>query len=1244
MAALILDLAPTEARDGWQAAWSLNGQPILPSFPVTGPAARAMTSLGQRFLELFEQGVRPLTDPNTLQGIGRQLFETFFQSIWATVQPPGHAGPQTLLIRSQDPQILNLPWELVELAPGLPLGCDAAWSLRRTPLDRLAADRPLEPGPLRILLMTAAPTDQAQLDYEREEDTLLRATGKLRQGVILHFAETGGLDELATLVAEFRPHVVHLTGHGKVTGGHGTFAFEDERGRTDSKDVEELVAQVVRGSTVRCVVLNGCQTAQAAVAGLCQGLVTAGVPLAVGWSASVADDRATAFVETFYNFLLRSDPVPAAATHAREALRRKGQVRHATGQLQDATFALPQVYCSSAGSSLFDASAPSKPYTGPRTEPVLLGDGIKGLREGFVGRRRQLQQLVPAFRDGETTFAVITGLGGAGKSTLATRAANHLERAGFRILPVCTATGSSPAECARGTLVKLIDTLDNAFLKEGRKDLHQFLTDKDLPQERRLQLAIDGLDELRLALVIDNFEDALDLETRRIADPELVGLYTYLAAHLTRGSRVLVTCRYLPAETPADLVTIQHLPLPDLEEYNFRKFLRRDPVVEDRMRRGDLSEEMVGKLYRTLGGTPGFLDNVRRILRTAAADDLTEDLDAITAGEDQEGETPGPLREQQEHYYQRLVATRLYAALAPEAQTVAARLALSELPLPLDAVRLISLLNDDQARRSVEEGVAYGLLQEFREANLPTLYHPPGLLRAWLRGGGRLPQPDGQHVHAQLATFWRSCFEGNGEAQLRVSLEAELLACRLHAQRASDGTTFQWATVRLARLLQRQAEFRLALELLAEIPDGERTTDCLLALVSVEDSLAEWHLARKHLARALATQKDDTAEKALTLHNLASIDLNEGAYPAAREKLEQSQRIDQAIGDRAGEAATWHSLASIDLREGAYSAAREKLEQSLRIMQAIGHRAGEAATWHQLATIDLHEGAYPAARQKLEQSLRINQAIGDRAGEAATWHELATIDVNEGAYPAARQKFEQALRMRQAIGDRAGEAATWHNLAMIDLNEGAYPAARQKLERSLRINRAIGDRAAEAAAWHGLASIDLNEGAYPAARQKFEQALRMRQAIGDRAGEAPTWHNLASIDLREGAYSAARQKFEQALRMRQAIRDRAGEAVTWAQLGFLAIQTDQAPRGVRLVALCYLIDQAIGHGDTNRAFRHLSAACHQLGYDQDQLDAMLAEAANAYQSDRGRTLLAQAFPGSEEPEKKDARPTSNPPP
>src|SRR5207302_875115 len=135
-----------------------------------------------------------------------------------------------------------------------------------------------------------------------------------------------------------------------------------------------------------------------------------------------------------------------------------------------------------------------------------------------------------------------------------------------------------------------------------------------------------------------------------------------------------------------------------------------------------------------------------------------------------------------------------------------------------------------------------------------------------------------------------------------------------------------------------------------------------------------------------------------------------------------------------------------------------------------------------------------------------------------------------------------------------------------------------------------------ATAWHGLATIDLREGNYAAARGKFQKSLEIKQQIGDRAGVANTWHQMASIDLHEDNYAAAGEKFQKALEMRQQIGNPVGEAATFYQLGMLALETGRSEEGVRLVALCFLIDQSIGHGDTESDFRALSGMASHLNY------------------------------------------------
>ena len=180
--------------------------------------------------------------------------------------------------------------------------------------------------------------------------------------------------------------------------------------------------------------------------------------------------------------------------------------------------------------------------------------------------------------------------------------------------------------------------------------------------------------------------------------------------------------------------------------------------------------------------------------------------------------------------------------------------------------------------------------------------------------------------------------------------------------------------------------------------------------------------------------------------------------------------------------------------------------------------------------------------------------------------------------------------------------------------------------KSLQIFQEIGDRAGEAATWHQLASIDLDQGNHKDAKEKFMKSLQITQEIGDRALEASTWHQLASIDLDQDNHKDAKEKFMKSLQIKQEIGDRAGEAATWHQLGFLAIGQRRKAEGIRLVALCYLIDKSIGHGDQERDLGTLSSIASELDYSRELFSVMLRDVNESYRRDGGKALIESAFP------------------
>ena len=301
----------------------LDGNVITSNQSLSLPDSRSVREISRSFGSLFEQDrCRPEMDADAQRALGKQLFDLWLASSWEKITASVPVGSlRFLVVASEIPEILNLPWELLLPPEGDFLGINSLFRIRRFPssakqMATFAVE--LRPGPLRLLLMACSPSDQPTLDYEKEEEALFRAI--YGQNVAFDSCDQGTFEELKEKVSEFKPHIVHLTGHGAVLDGQGRFAFEKEDGSADLVPAEEL-RRFLAGSGVQCVFVSGCQSGKAplqALSGICQSLVGAEVPLAVGWAASIADDLATNLARTFYKTLKDGQPVDRALLLARQ--------------------------------------------------------------------------------------------------------------------------------------------------------------------------------------------------------------------------------------------------------------------------------------------------------------------------------------------------------------------------------------------------------------------------------------------------------------------------------------------------------------------------------------------------------------------------------------------------------------------------------------------------------------------------------------------------------------------------------------------------------------------------------------------------------------------------------------------------------------------------------------------------------------------------------------------------------------
>jgi hypothetical protein len=280
------------------------------------------------------------TDRSTLEAIGKQLFLSLFgahvQVLYAEARGKAAAGLR-LRLRFDAPELQALPWELLWDAGPRHEFLALSGKTRITrylPVPHGTPPLAVAP-PLGVLIVTASPRDQLNLDVAAEEaavrDALapLEAEGLVRVGSLPHAQALAFREALR----DQRPHILHFVGHGAMGSAGGALLLEDAGGLTRVLPADDLRILLQHAPSVRLAVLNGCVTAQGAVdvarfdaqrraiLGVGPELVRAGLGAVVAMQFSLSDVSARLFAQDFYQTLARLEPVDLAVVRAREALR-----------------------------------------------------------------------------------------------------------------------------------------------------------------------------------------------------------------------------------------------------------------------------------------------------------------------------------------------------------------------------------------------------------------------------------------------------------------------------------------------------------------------------------------------------------------------------------------------------------------------------------------------------------------------------------------------------------------------------------------------------------------------------------------------------------------------------------------------------------------------------------------------------------------------------------------------------------
>jgi tetratricopeptide (TPR) repeat protein len=977
---------------------------VLAERTLTPVQTQQALETASQYFSLF-QGAGQADAKSYLPILRDGLFHLFLETGWEDLAALILPGAR-LTVASTIPEVLQLPWELLPLA-----GDSDASSIIRLPCvadGLIGFSTSPTPGPLRVLFLAFEPSD-----YEEEEQSILQVAEGL--DMTLAICESGTWEELLGLAESFRPHLVHLVGQGKASGGTAAFSMQGQAGRADLRSAEDLVA-ALKDSGLVGIILSGRQSEPpSALHLLCQRLAE-NIPLAVAWNAP------TAAVLPLYRALAAGQSMDEALLSVRR------EIAAALAPLP-----VPALYSIYDQPEVFDSQKRATPVPLCQELPALPGL-TEGRAECFLDRRRDLQRLTPALRDGGARALIITGPDGVGKSALATRLARMLVPAGYSILPIY----SSPHN--RISSARLLEAVISHLSGIGEEATAKGFKDTRRSVRERLQSLMEVLKAYHILMIWDGLK--LDGKTGKISDPDLAEFYLMMLKGMTEG-RVIITCEAMPADALTLPARAVQWKLEGLSKAAFIRFLLRDEALSDRYKRGEvpygrLAEHHIGAL-----GHPARLAQTGKALSLV---DLAADEDSLA---------------------------KLTARLGSASRHALSLAAVYDIAMSTAGLAVVCGLAEEQAEADAREWQDLSLAYKVGK-----LWAVPSSLRASLLAALSLQEQ--RSAQKAAGDFQRDLAEAGGSVDLGLSRLDVLLEARGHYLAADDLDEATVVTARISGYLQRRGYYyeliRLNLELLG-LDKQSAGPAAWIARAYLDQG--EYRKAEEWYGRALQIAPDAAAH-----HGLGTALLHQEKYDLARASLQMAKEAFHVAGDLSSEAVSISRLAAIDMKKGENEAAVEKLQTIAEIMKSLGDVQGEASALQEMARLDMGRSDYDAARPRIERSLELLKAAGDRTGAAFALFNLASLDLEKGDFQLAGAEYAKALPLFQEMGDRAGEAAILHSLGMIHSQAGEIEKAMESFKAALQINQELADKPGEAGAFFQLGAIAVQH-------DKMQEGLRL---------------------------------------------------------------------------------------------------------------------------------------------------------
>lgn len=661
----------------------------------------------------------------------------------------------------------------------------------------------------------------------------------------------------------------------------------------------------------------------------------------------------------------------------------------------------------------------------------------------FIGRETEMADIQGYLRQDNVRVVVINGIGGAGKSRLAQKAA-----------------ADSATLFKDGVCLVLLERISDPDLVIATISQTLGLREVEgVSVEERLKHYLSGR---QMLLLLDNFEHVIaaaeHITDLLLACPDLKMLLTSRKALNMAG---FINYRVPPLKLPPRKA---YRDVEALSQYDaVQLFIDSAKVVDRRFKITDDNAPAVAEICVRLDGLPLAIE------LAAARVDLFSPEEMLT---------------EMEHQLDFFVKSRVVATWLKRHETMRATIAWSydllDKPGEKTLFKRLSVFKDGctiEATRQVcnargdlgidlSEGLQSllenNLLRRYRAGSSSHRFTMPDMIREY--GIERLMEDKSEESATRLAhaEFFRDLAE---RAEKKIT----------SAERGN------W----LELLEEEHGNFQAVLVWCqTEAGDSELGLRLAGALFWFWNLRAHFTDGRTWLEGTLIKNRESkqTAALAKALYGAGGLAFLLGDYGSARKRLEESVAIWRGLKKERELALALVILGMTALSLGDFETALACETESVRIFHEIKDKWGCALSLNDLGNVYRINGEYTEAFNNYSKSLKLWREMNDAWGMPLTLSNMGFLDLLSGKYATARRSLKKALAVQRRVGDKLGLAATLKYLGDLAVRQAnkrldpkrradAFVEAAKYYGESLMLNRELEHKQFMIASLTGLATV-----------------------------------------------------------------------------------------------------------------------------------------------------------------------------